>query len=68
MLGFEPEVTVGAGIREVAAALASDPALRNHQNPVYHNVQALKQTFAMPRRRRGDWAPAHEPVREPVRA
>lgn len=63
VLGFEPEVTVAAGIREVAAAVGGDPALRYYHNPVYHNVQALKQTFATPRRRRGDWAPAREPAR-----
>jgi nucleoside-diphosphate-sugar epimerase len=56
-LGFEPEFTVAAGIREVAAAVRADPALREYQNAVYHNVQALKQTFVTPRRRRTDWFP-----------
>ena len=57
-LGFEPEFTVAAGIREVAAAVKADPALRDYQNAIYHNVQALKQTFVTPRRRRTDWLPA----------
>ena len=63
VLGFEPEFTVAAGIREVAAAVRSQPALRDYQNPVYHNVEALKQTFTTPRRRRGDWAPPRELAR-----
>ena len=63
VLGFEPEFTVPAGIREVAAAVRSQPALRDYQNPAYHNVEALKQTFTTPRRRRGDWAPARELAR-----
>ncbi len=62
VLAFEPEVTVAAGIREVAAAVRSDPALRKYQNPVYHNVQALKRSFDMPRRRREDWTLAREPA------
>src|SRR5213083_1666418 len=45
VLGFEPEFTVPAGIREVAAAVRGQPALRDYQNPAYHNVEALKQTF-----------------------
>jgi len=62
VLAFEPQVTVAAGIREVAAAVRSDPALRKYQNPVYHNVQALKRSFDMPRRRREDWTLAREPA------
>jgi nucleoside-diphosphate-sugar epimerase len=62
VLGFEPEWTVADGIREVAAAVRGQPALRNYQNPVYHNVQALQQTFSTPRRRREDWTPAREPA------
>jgi nucleoside-diphosphate-sugar epimerase len=62
VLAFEPEFTVAAGIREVAEAVRSEPLLRNYQNPVYHNVQALKRSFVMPRRRREDWAPAREPA------
>ncbi len=54
VLGFEPEFTVAEGIREVAAAVQSQPALRSYQNPEFHNVHALRQTFATPRRRRGD--------------
>lgn len=62
VLGFEPEWTVAAGIREVAAAVRAQPALRDYQNPAYHNVQALRQTLTTPRRRRGDWTAAHEPA------
>lgn len=60
VLQFEPEVTVAAGIREVADAIRADPRLRDYQNPTYHNVQALKETFVRPRRRRGDLPPARE--------
>ena len=62
VLGFEPEWTVAAGIREVAAAVRAEPALRNYQNSAYHNVQALRQTLTTPRRRRGDWTAAREPT------
>ena len=57
VLGFEPEHSVADGIREVAAALRADPALRRWQDARFHNVQALQQTFVAPRRRRGDFAP-----------
>jgi len=60
VLGFEPEWTVAAGIREVAAAVRAEAALRDYQNPAYHNVQALRQTLTTPRRRRGDWTAARE--------
>jgi len=56
-LDFEPEMSVAAGIREVATAVRADSALREYQNAVYHNVQALKQNFITPRRRRTDWLP-----------
>jgi len=61
-LGFEPEFTVAAGIREVAAAVRLDPMLRDYQNAIYHNVQALKQSFLTPRRRRTDWLPGAVPA------
>jgi hypothetical protein len=57
VLGFEPEYSVTDGIREVAAAVRADPALRRWQDPEFHNVQALQQTFVAPRRRREDYAP-----------
>src|SRR5437762_127718 len=57
VLGFEPRYTVAAGVQEVAAAVRRDAALRAYQTPVYHNVHALKETFATPRRRREDEAP-----------
>ena len=43
VLGFVPEFTVAQGIAEVAAAVQRDPALRHHHEPLFHNVQALKQ-------------------------
>ena len=58
VLGFEPEYSVAHGIREVAAAVRADPALQRWQDPAFHNVQALQQTFVAPRRRRDDFAPA----------
>jgi len=58
-LGFEPEYTVAAGIKEVAAAVCAEPGLRAYQSAAYHNVQALQQAFTKPRRRRTDWIPAH---------
>ena len=60
VLGFEPEYTVAAGIREVVAAIATHAGFRDYKNPSFHNVEALKQTFAQPRRRRDDWAPARQ--------
>ena len=58
-LRFEPEYSVARGIREVAAAVRGTPAMHNYQSPVYHNVQAFKQSLATPRRRRDDYSPAH---------
>jgi len=60
-LGFEPEYTVAAGIKEVAAAVCAEPGLRAYQSAAYHNVQALQQAFTKPRRRRSDWIPASLP-------
>jgi nucleoside-diphosphate-sugar epimerase len=61
-LGFEPEYTVARGIREVAAAVRGTPALQHYQSPVFHNVQAFKQSLVAPRRRRDDYSPAHSVV------
>jgi hypothetical protein len=58
VLGFIPEHTIADGIREVAAAVRGDPALGRWQDPTYHNVQAMKQAFVAPRRRRDDFLPA----------
>ena len=55
VLGFTPQFSVRDGIREVAAAVRADPALRGYQNPVYSNVQALQRHFAG---HRGTAAPA----------
>jgi nucleoside-diphosphate-sugar epimerase len=57
VLGFEPQHSVSDGIREVVAAVRADPALRRWRDPIYHNVQALKETFVTPRRRRDDRLP-----------
>jgi len=56
VLGFDPEFSVAAGIREVAAAVRSQPTLRTYQSPAFHNVAALQETFTTPRRRREDGA------------
>src|SRR5574341_208100 len=58
VLDFEPQYSVSDGIREVAAAVRADPALRRWRDTIYHNVQALKETFVTPRRRRDDRLPA----------
>ena len=52
VLGFVPEFTVAQGIAEVAAAVQRDPALRHHREPLFHNVQALKQRSESHSRRR----------------
>jgi nucleoside-diphosphate-sugar epimerase len=57
VLGFVPEHAVADGIREVAAAVRGDTALRRWEDSTYHNVHALKQAFIAPRRRRDDLAP-----------
>jgi nucleoside-diphosphate-sugar epimerase len=44
-LGFEPEISVEDGIREVAAAVRRDAALQHYQSPIFSNVQALRQRF-----------------------
>ena len=44
-LGFVPAFTVAQGIAEVAAAVRRNPTLRHHREPLFHNVQALKQRF-----------------------
>jgi nucleoside-diphosphate-sugar epimerase len=71
-LGFQPEYTVARGIEEVAAAVRANPALQLHQSPVFHNVQAFKQSLLTPRRRREDFAPTPSfppvPVYSPVPA
>src|SRR3989442_9393172 len=51
VLGFVPEFTVAQGIAEVAAAVQRDAALRHHHEPLFHNVQALKQRSAHSRHR-----------------
>src|SRR2546430_7702792 len=43
LLGFEPEVSVADGIREVAEAVRSDSALRRYPEAGDSNVQALRQ-------------------------
>jgi nucleoside-diphosphate-sugar epimerase len=55
-LGFEPEFSVPRGIREVATAVRANVGLQHHQSPVFHNVQALKQSLIAPLRRRDDFA------------
>jgi nucleoside-diphosphate-sugar epimerase len=57
VLGFEPAHTVASGILEVAAAVRSNPAFAHYRSPVFHNVQAFKQSLLAPRRRRADLMP-----------
>ena len=64
VLRFEPQYSVADGIREVVAAVRADPTLRRWREPIYHNVQALKENFVTPRRRRDD----HLPTRALVQA
>lgn len=63
VLGFVPQYSVADGIQEVAAAVRADPALRHWRDPRFHNVQALKETFVTPRRRRSDMVPTRALVR-----
>jgi len=43
VLGFVPARSLEYGIREVADAIRSNPALQSYQDPIYHNVHALSQ-------------------------
>jgi len=47
-LGFVPEYGVSDGVREVVTAMRADHSLRTHMDPVFHNVQALRQVLAHP--------------------
>ena len=46
VLDFVPEYSVRDGVREVATAMRADLNLRTHMDPMYHNVQALRQALA----------------------
>jgi len=48
ILNFEPEYSVCDGVREVVSAMRADHSLRMHMDPVFHNVQALRQALAHP--------------------
>ncbi len=56
-LAFVPEFSVEDGIREVAAAIRANPALRNHSLPVYSNVHALRERYESERRERLEVGP-----------
>jgi nucleoside-diphosphate-sugar epimerase len=45
VVGFIPEYSVRDGVREVASAMRADLGLRTHMDPMYHNVQALRQAM-----------------------
>jgi len=45
VIGFVPEYTVRDGVREVASAMRADFNLRTHMDPMFHNVQALRQAL-----------------------
>ena len=46
VLNFVPEFSVRDGVREVASAMRADLNLRTHMDPMFHNVQALRQAMA----------------------
>ena len=46
VLNFVPEYSVRDGVREVATAMRADLNLRTHMDPMFHNVQALRQALA----------------------
>ena len=46
VLNFVPEFSVRDGVREVASAMRADLNLRTHMDPMFHNVQALRQALA----------------------
>ena len=46
VLNFVPEYAVRDGVREVASAMRADLNLRTHMDPMFHNVQALRQAMA----------------------
>ena len=48
VLNFAPDYSVSDGVREVSAAMRADHSLRTHMDPVFHNVQALRQILAHP--------------------
>ena len=48
VLNFVPEYSVCDGVREVVSAMRADHSLRMHMDPVFHNVQALRQALAHP--------------------
>ncbi len=48
VLNFVPEFLVRDGVREVATAMRADLNLRTHMDPMFHNVQALRQALARP--------------------
>jgi nucleoside-diphosphate-sugar epimerase len=45
VVGFVPEYSVRDGVREVASAMRADLGLRTHMDPMFHNVQALRQAL-----------------------
>ena len=45
VIGFVPEYSVRDGVREVVSAMRADLGLRTHMDPMYHNVQALRQAM-----------------------
>ena len=46
VLNFVPEYSVRDGVREVTSAMRADLGLRTHMDPMFHNVQALRQALA----------------------
>ena len=58
VLGFTPLFSVSDGIREIAAAIRSDDGLRNHDQPHFHNVRALRSLLLEAERERAE----HDPM------
>ena len=44
-LGFEPAYDLRSGIREMAEAIEADPALRTYGDPIFSNLQVMRQRF-----------------------
>ena len=44
-LSFEPEYDLRSGIREMAEAVEADPDLRTYGDPIFSNLQVMRQRF-----------------------
>ena len=46
-LGFRPKFDIVAGIREIQAEIARDPRLGNFKNPIFSNVEAIRERLEL---------------------